>query len=157
MKLLLPLMTLLLASAAIAQDASPEAVLFIDGECKTLLVGEEDMQSVCAPQVVQVSYTGGRMELMVSTGDQEGSFMVFIGQKVQSGSPETVLHEIEQVAFSLDPMGDDITTTNATGACHYGDAFAGPAQITCAIKDETGKVYNFDFLSDGTAPDDVLG
>jgi hypothetical protein len=155
MKLPLALTIFFLAATAHAQEVTPERVLFIDGECAALSVGEEDLQAVCAPEVTQVTYVGGRIELFVSTESADGRFLVFGGQGTKG--EDAMLQDVDSVIVSLDPMGDSQKTYPASGQCRHGDAFAGPARFTCAVTDESGKSYGFDFVSDGAVPEDALG
>lgn len=154
MRLFSALAALLLVSAAWAQDRVPHSVFSIPGQCHALSFDGADLSHLCAPELIQVSYIGGHMELFVSLDDPAGRFLVF------SGPGETVdgalVQAIGQVTVGLDAMGDEISTVKAKGECRHGDPFSGAADFACAAVDADGTPYTLSFTSDGTAPDTLL-
>jgi len=140
MKLLPTLPCLLFVSSTAAQGADPHSVFTLRGECQILVAGAEDLTGTCAGEVTQVVYTDSRMDLSIWTDDPNGRFLVLSGMAS------------EQVG-----SGNDNVDMKATGQCKLtGSPMAGPAQYTCDATDEAGNPYQFAFLTDGSAPENML-
>lgn len=137
-----------------AQDLVAERVLSITGECQHLALAEEDLTSVCAPELIQVFYQGGHIELFVATENPDGRFLVFAGSGAKTA--ESVHQAVDVVTLGLDPNGDQLETVAVRGQCLSEDAVAGVARISCDVQTAGDEAYRLEFLSDGSAPENLL-
>ncbi len=156
MKPLFVLVGLMLTTPAVAQDGWVTSVLFIDGECRKLLVGDEDLQPICGKQIMQAIHSDGRVELMVPTEDDDDRFFVFIGQRQGSEGDWPLVQDISEIVVGLDTMGERQKTYRASGQCTHEDGYAGSARFTCAMTGSAGRAYEFVFVSDGNAPENII-
>ena len=155
MKFLSLLTGLLLMFPATAQSAEPNSVFTLRGECQTFVVGDEDLTSICAGEVMQVVYTDSRMDLSIWTDDPSGRFFVLSG--TASAEDGNLALAIDQITEGKDGSGNNNVEIGALGKCTLaGDPTAGPAQYTCEATDDAGKTYKFAFLTDGSAPESML-
>lgn len=155
MKFLHLIASLIMISPALAQSADPHSVFSLRGECQALSVGEEDLRDICADEIMQVTYTDGKMELAIWTDDPSGRFIVFVGavERTDTG----LLQQIDMLIDGKDGNGDNNVEHAAKGTCTLdGDPSAGPARYACDATDSDGTRYAFAFVTDGSAPENML-
>ncbi|KKB81066.1 hypothetical protein VW35_02560 [Devosia soli] len=151
----LPLVTGLLLMSPTAQSAEPHSVFTLRGTCQSFLVGNENLTSLCSGEVMQVVYTDSRMDLSIWTDDPNGRFFVLSGPA--SAENGNLALAVDQITKGEDGSGNNNVDRKALGKCLLaGDPTAGPAQYTCEATDTKGTTYTFSFLTDGTAPENML-
>ncbi|MBN9334417.1 hypothetical protein [Devosia sp.] len=155
MKFLPLLFSLLLVSPAAAEMADPSSAVTLRGKCQSLTAGAEDLGNICASEIMQVIYTDHHMELVVWTDDPSGRFIVFSGEMEQGPDAKSFQH-VDLVIAAPDGSGDRNVTYKAKGLCTFGDYRAGNAQYRCEAVTKDGSVYNFAFLTDAGAPENML-
>lgn len=152
----LPLLTgLLLMSSTSAKSAEPYSVYTLKGTCQSFSVGDEDLTSICAGEIMQVVYTDSRMDLSIWTDDPSGRFFVFSGTFGRRG--DDLVQTIDQITEGKDGSGNNNVDVKATGRCVLsGDPTSGPAQYACDATDADGKAYDLAFFTDGSPPENML-
>lgn len=155
MKFLLFLTGLLLMSSTSAKTAEPYSVYTLKGACEIFSIGDEDLTSICAGEVMQVVYTDSRMDLSIWTDHPSGRFFVFSGTFGRRG--DDLVQTVDQITDGKDGSGNNNVDLKATGECLLtGNPSTSRAHYKCEATDKAGTTYRFGFLTDGTPPENML-
>ena len=125
------------------------ALATVEGKCEQLVIGGEDLTSICKGVILNTAYKSGRTGfLFVATNKAIVTFSGVdspaVGDEASSRLDGIILSRLSQ--DKPNPVG-----IPARGACLYGNPYRGPARITCTAETDQGP-FRASFLSDGKPP-----
>ena len=139
-------------SAAAAEPADQKSELYVlSGTCTAFKIDDTDDTSRCQDKLVSFTLPNGRVGFIFAFGKMMATFSGNGADQTRlpDGHVSQPIDALRLVDTDKDP--GKVESISSTGACVYGNPFAGVTTVSCAVTARQG-VFRAEFVTDGTPP-----
>ncbi len=118
-------------------------VYSVDGSCKSLKVGAQDLTSDCKPNVANVAPNPNSISFFF--GLQQGGYVEFMGAEGPKPSDSSNIVNLREVVLKALPGSRSDETKKVSGMCLHDNPNAPDPRIVCSATSTDGEVFAAEF------------